>query len=328
MTKQVALFNYNGGFNKTTTTYNLGWALAAKGKKVILVDADPQCNLTKLIIGADNFDRFYEEQPERNIRAGLSPAFDARPVAIKPIECVQVRDCENLLLLPGHTLLSEYEITLGIAQSPLTYVQTLQNLPGSIAYLLKRTAEQYDVDFVLVETSSSLGAINQNILMTSDFFLIPAAADQFSVTEINFMAKFLPTWYKWAKDVYKLPIFETAIYPFSEVVVKFLGLVIQNEHNTAEDFQGWLDKIVTTVAQKLEPRLKESNMLLPESIYHKYGLKKGLCLATINQSFNSANSEKSSLDSFSELAEKIIGLAEEAIKLRTETIGTVNAVGY
>ena len=41
MAQRIALFNHKGGVSKTTTTFNLGWMLASKGKKVILVDADP-----------------------------------------------------------------------------------------------------------------------------------------------------------------------------------------------------------------------------------------------------------------------------------------------
>ncbi|WP_201029053.1 ParA family protein [Cylindrospermopsis raciborskii] len=46
MVQKIALFNHKGGVSKTTTTFNLGWMLAEKGKRVILVDTDPQCNLT------------------------------------------------------------------------------------------------------------------------------------------------------------------------------------------------------------------------------------------------------------------------------------------
>ncbi len=41
MAKQIALFNHKGGVSKTTSTFNLGWMLAKKGKKVIIVDCDP-----------------------------------------------------------------------------------------------------------------------------------------------------------------------------------------------------------------------------------------------------------------------------------------------
>lgn len=59
--KKIVLFNHKGGVSKTTTTFNLGWMFAEKGKKVLLVDADPQCNLTSLFLG-DSFDEYYENE--------------------------------------------------------------------------------------------------------------------------------------------------------------------------------------------------------------------------------------------------------------------------
>lgn len=49
--KIIALFNHKGGVSKTTTTFNLGWMLAEQGHKTLIVDADPQCNLTALVLG-------------------------------------------------------------------------------------------------------------------------------------------------------------------------------------------------------------------------------------------------------------------------------------
>lgn len=57
MSKRIVLFNHKGGVSKTTTVYNLGWKLAANSR-VLLVDGDPQCNLTSLILG-DDFDSCY-----------------------------------------------------------------------------------------------------------------------------------------------------------------------------------------------------------------------------------------------------------------------------
>ncbi|MDR1741161.1 MAG: ParA family protein [Synergistaceae bacterium] len=48
MAKIISLFNHKGGVSKTTTTFSLGWSLAAKKYKVLMVDADPQSNLTSL----------------------------------------------------------------------------------------------------------------------------------------------------------------------------------------------------------------------------------------------------------------------------------------
>src|SRR5690348_6913801 len=129
MAKRIALFNHKGGVSKTTTTFNLGWKLASLGKTVIMVDADPQCNLTGMVLGyggRTELDDFYERETGRNIRDGLLPAFESRPTPIQAIDCVPVAGQERLFLLPGHIGLSEYEVTLGIAQELSGSIQTLR----------------------------------------------------------------------------------------------------------------------------------------------------------------------------------------------------------
>jgi cellulose biosynthesis protein BcsQ len=54
MTKVISIFNHKGGVSKTTTTFHLGWMLARLGHRVLLVDADPQCNLTGVTLGLEN----------------------------------------------------------------------------------------------------------------------------------------------------------------------------------------------------------------------------------------------------------------------------------
>src|SRR6266699_3897448 len=142
--KRIALFNHKGGVSKTTTTFNLGWMLATKGKKVILVDADPQCNLSGLVLGyrgPDEFEEFYEKDRARNLWAGLAPAFDSQPKLIEAVDCVPVPGREGLFLLPGHIGIAEYDVTLGIAQQLSGPIQPLKNLPGSFSYLLEKTAQ-------------------------------------------------------------------------------------------------------------------------------------------------------------------------------------------
>lgn len=177
MVQKIALFNHKGGVSKTTTAFNLGWMLASKGKRVILVDTDPQCNLTGMALGEETEDDEVRIQEiystHSNIKTGLAPAFESQPRAIEAVDCLPVPGQEGLFLLPGHVGFAEYEVTLGIAQELSGSIQALKNLPGSINDLLEKTATKFNADYMLIDMSPSLGSINQNLLMISDFFLVP-----------------------------------------------------------------------------------------------------------------------------------------------------------
>lgn len=288
--KRIALFNHKGGVSKTTTTFNLGWMLARKGKRVILVDADPQCNLTGLVLGPEKFENFYT-QPTHNIKDNLRPAFKAQPKLIEPVDCQIVQGVDNLFLLPGHLGLSEYEVTLGIAQQLSNSIFTLQNIPGAFSYLFNKTAEKYQADYVLIDMNPSLSAINQNLLMTSDYFIVPTSPDYFSIMALESMATVLPNWARWAQQAASTPVLtEDATYPFPKVTPKFLGIIIQRylsysdqhlENRAAKSVQKWIDKIKEVVKTKLVDAFRSNEadsfetLLLPH--YDDY------CLAEIEE---------------------------------------------
>lgn len=316
MAKRIALFNHKGGVSKTTTTFNLGWMLASKGHRVVLVDTDPQCNLTGLVLGyksSDEFENFYTQHPNRNIRSGLASAFESRPVPIQAIECVEVVDQPNLLLLPGHIRLAEYEVTLGIAQELSGSIQTLQNLPGSIAYLLEETAKHYDAEYILIDMSPSLSSINQNLLMTSHYFLVPCSPDFFSVMAIDSLASILPKWAVWAEKAAKLQILQQATYPFPAITPKFLGTIVQRYRprggEPSTQFQTWIEQIGKTVSSSLFPELQKNNLTLPIEKYRDLGIGEDYCVSTIAD-FNSliATSQREQTPVFA--------LTEEQIKLQ------------
>ena len=276
MAKQIALFNHKGGVGKTTTTFNLGWMLANKGKRVIIVDCDPQCNLTGMVLGfkdAEDFASMYASDAVTNIRDGLAPAFESRPALIEAVDCGRMDKPLLLHLLPGHIGLAEYEVTLGVAQALSGSLVTLQNLPGALHYLFAKTADKYNADFVLVDMSPSLGPINQNLLTTSDYFIVPMFPDYFSAMATESLASILPKWAAWTKQSKASPILQEAIYPFPDKHPKFLGTIIQNfrvkKGAPAAAFQRWIDQIKRGVQTKLIPVLSENDMLLPDELYQK-----------------------------------------------------------
>lgn len=294
MVQKIALFNHKGGVSKTTTTFNLGWMLASKGKRVILVDSDPQCNLTGMALGEETEDdeaRIQEiYNTASNIKTGLAPAFESQPRAIEAVDCIPVKGREGLFLLPGHVGLAEYEVTLGIAQELSGSIQALKNLPGSINDLLEKTAAKFNADYMLIDMSPSLGSINQNLLMISDYFLVPTTADFFSVMAIDSLARVLPRWYRWAKSASSLQVLKEANYPFPDVNLHFLGTIVQNYRiirgKETAAFQVWIEKIELTVLEKLIPTLRNNHMMMPSQDYRDLGIRENLSLAKISN-FNS-----------------------------------------
>ena len=313
--KTISLFNHKGGVSKTTTTFNLGWMLASKGYKVVLVDADPQCNLTGMVLrykGPRDLEKFYKNETERNIMAGLAPAFESRPSIIQGIDCVAVKGQQGLFLLPGHLRLSEYEVTLGIAQELSAAIVTLKNLPGSLSFLLQKTANKMGADYAIVDMSPSLSSINQNILMTSDFFLVPTSPDYFSVMAIESLATILPRWQDWAQKASSLPVLRNADYPFPQPKLRFLGTIIQKFRPRgggapAVAFQRWINEINDRVSKRLIPVLKKADMMLPDKMYKAAQVSEGHSLAIISD-FNSliAKSQESRTPVFA-LSEAQIG---------------------
>lgn len=283
MTKKICLFNHKGGVSKTTTTYNLGWKLAREGKKVILVDADPQCNLTGLILG-DDFDDFYVNHQNDNIKSGIAPAFDATPIPLSPINCYEIPENNNLLLVPGHIGLSEYEVPLSIAHQLSNTIPTLKNLPGALNSFLDLLASKYSADYILIDMNPSLSSINQNLFCLSDYFIVPTSPDYFSVMAIKSLTSVLPKWEQWAKMA--RVAFKDSSYPFPDKTTKFLGTIVQNftirngEPSTA--FKKWIDEVSNTISNHLVPTINAEGMLLEPTKYLTGQIENGYCLAQIS----------------------------------------------
>lgn len=280
----IGMFNHKGGVSKTTTTYNLGWMLTELGKSVLLIDTDSQCNLSSIVIGENNLEQFYRDHPERNIKSYLSAAFEAKPSLIEPAECVQVKHNKKLFLLPGSFELSEYEVSLGISFTVSAALGALKNLPGSFNYLINKTAEKYNVDYVIIDMNPSLSSINQVLLESSDYFIVPAMPDYFSNMAINSLANIIPKWEKWAVSAREA--FRDATYPFPTHTPKFLGTIVQRFNIRNGKATGansdLIDEINKSVVEKFVPLLSENNMLIDATYPKDY------CLGLIPD-FNTLN---------------------------------------
>ena len=192
----ISLFNHKGGVSKTTTAFNLGWAMADRGRKVLVVDGDPQCNLTGTILGFDgisDFSDFYAANANADINSCLDPIFRGTGAPLVSA-AITATPQPNLFLLAGNIDLAENETQISVALSTSAAIPALQNIPGAVCALLRLTAEANGIDFVIVDMSPSVGALNQCFLMGSDYFIVPTSPDYYCNQAISSLSRVLPRW--------------------------------------------------------------------------------------------------------------------------------------
>jgi len=200
----LSMFNNKGGVGKTTLTCNLASLIATKyRKKVLVVDCDPQCNSTQLIMGENYATSLYWEKGDAN---GVTTVKDI----LQKIEDGDSDINENICpvpasgnrfkvdLIPGHPSLSIVEDRLGAAWHSLKggdlggIRQT--NWSTALCNVLK---DRYD--YIFFDLGPSLGALNRSILIGCDRFVTPMGTDIFSILGIRNIGEWLSSW----TDLYK-----------------------------------------------------------------------------------------------------------------------------
>jgi len=286
MSHKIILFNHKGGVSKTTTAYNIGWMLSSLGSRVLLVDADPQCNLSALILG-DKFDEYYGEDSalrEQNLKDGVKVAFEGKPKPIEPVACNSPAGNHSLFLLAGHPNLSEYDPALSLAQNSNNAITTLQNLPGAFNQLIELTAQKHSIDIVLIDLNPGLSAINQNLFTCCDSFIVPTNPDPFSLMALKTLKEILPRWAQWSNDMRQL--FADATYPLPHSKMRFAGTVIQRFNirrgKAARPYRENIDEIKSYVESEFAPALAKAGMLYPATVYNDAAIESSYCLAEIS----------------------------------------------
>lgn len=221
---RVTIYNHKGGVGKTTLTVNIAAALAEAGKRVLLVDSDPQCNLTSYLLSDDLVDRLLDNSDTAHghtIWSAVKPVFDGlgETAAASPVEV------ESLSLLPGDIRMSEYEEFLSEA-----WTDSFRRRRGglraitSISDVVSRVCSERPTDFVFYDAGPNIGPLNRVLLLDSDFFIVPVACDLFSVRALATLGQTLKKWVDEASTIASLAPDDT---PLLRGKPCFLGYIPQ-----------------------------------------------------------------------------------------------------
>lgn len=161
MAKKIVFANQKGGVGKTTTTVNVGAYLAEARTRVLLVDFDPQCNLTSSI-GGDT------------ARPGIYEAITGQ-VSVR--EAIQQTIVENLYLIPS---------TIDLTGATVELVDE-EGREYFLRRLLKDVEAEYD--YVCIDCPPSLGILTLNGLVSADFVIIPLQCEYFALEGLSLLLK-------------------------------------------------------------------------------------------------------------------------------------------
>ncbi|MBA1334740.1 MAG: Chromosome (plasmid) partitioning protein ParA [Firmicutes bacterium] len=159
MSKVIAVFNQKGGVGKTTTNVNLSSCVALKGKKVLVIDIDPQGNTTSGF-GID------KKSLEKTIYEVLIGELRAEDVAIET-------SIENLTIIPSSVQLAGAEIEL-------TEIEAREKM---LREAIKEIREAYD--YVFIDCPPSLGLLTINALTAADSVLIPIQCEYYALEGVS-----------------------------------------------------------------------------------------------------------------------------------------------
>ena len=281
-TKKLLFTNNKGGVGKTTMAFNCAVSFAKQGYKTVLVDLDPQCNLSRLSLGDNYYEKNLFSSQEKNIYDVLKGVVEGGSDINLNVPFIPIPNSDNnLSLMNGSVELSLYENILvtaygqAAAGQQLGYFQT-----SAIDRLLRERGLKDEVDIFVIDTSPSLSLLNQIIFLGSDYFIVPMMPDAFSVQGIENLGSIFDKW----KQNWKVTGKALSGNTESKYVLSgdglFIGYII-NSYNVyskqpIKDHRHWIDELPAKVKKNLSEKhgrngLVEKSWINPLAVIQDYG---------------------------------------------------------
>lgn len=277
----IAIFNNKGGVGKTTLICNLASYLKLEeNKRVLVIDADPQCNASIYVTKDDDLEQIYSNTKTKTIYDIIRPlqrGSDYIEVNNIPIVTNQSFGFDIIL---GDTRLSLAEDFLSS-----DWIDGQSGSPRGLktTFLFKDLLQKLEIsyDYIFFDVGPSLGAINRSVLLSCDFFIIPMSSDIFSLKAIDNISESLDKWKQLVDDGLRRYQNEFEGGPYTiggnniSVNLKFLGYIYQQYvTKTNKDgikrpvkaFDSIIKRMNKTLSSKLEkfyiPSLDEERLLI------------------------------------------------------------------
>ncbi|MFC6012225.1 ParA family protein [Nocardia lasii] len=192
----VSVMNYKGGVGKTTLTANLGAAAAARGLRVLVIDLDPQTNLTFSFFSVEEWhSQLKDGRTIRQWYQGDMPGRDMglADLVVTPERVNAVIDAEagRLDLISSHLGLIDIDLELAALLGGATTLEGSKrrylDLHGCLRQALADSHFQENYDLVLIDCAPNFGLVTKTAIVASELILVPAKADYLSTLGLDYL---------------------------------------------------------------------------------------------------------------------------------------------
>ena len=194
MAKMISVFNNKGGVGKSTICWNLADALGEMGHEVLLIDFDPQCNLSIAVLGES---RFVETLPHQNVPYGTTiRSFLQRFLQNTGGEEVFLHKGDHtnsrVNLIAGDFWLNVYADSLNVGADLLTGTGLSRYVALRKIVEVAETTNDKTFDYVIIDLPPSFGALVRAAFYSSDYYIVPCTSDNFSVYCVGLIGEMVP----------------------------------------------------------------------------------------------------------------------------------------